>query len=72
MISAVSVGTNMEGNVRNSVVSGIIGLLIGVVITAGVWQATTTPWDLIGVLFAVALASFFSAFGAAYGESTEA
>jgi hypothetical protein len=62
----------MEGDVRNSVVSGFVGLVIGVVITAGVWRTTATPWDLSGVLFAVAIASFFSAFGAAYGESTRA
>jgi hypothetical protein len=61
----------MEGDLRNSVVSGFMGLVIGVVITFGVWQMTTTPWDLAGVLVAVGIASFFSAFGAGYGESTE-
>jgi hypothetical protein len=61
----------MGERVRNSVVSGFIGLVIGVAVTFGVWQTTATPWDLSGVLFAVALASFFSAFGAAYGAETE-
>lgn len=58
----------MDDHLRNSLVSAVFGVVIGVVITFGVWQMTRTPWDLAGVLVAVGLASFFSAFGAAYGS----
>jgi len=61
----------MDEHLRNSLVSSVFGVVIGVGITFGVWQMTTTPWDLTGVLVAVGLASFFSAFGAAYGAETE-
>lgn len=62
----------MNRRIRSSVVSGVISLVIGVGITYGAWRFTTPPrWDLIGVLFAVALASFFSGFGGAYGAEVE-
>jgi len=59
----------MDQHLRDSLVSAVFGVVLGVVITFGVWRSTTPPrWDLPGVLVAVGLASFFSAFGAAYGS----
>jgi hypothetical protein len=61
----------MEEELKESVVSGLISVVIGVGITYGVWQVTTTPWDIVGVLVAVSLSSFFSGFGSRFGAGID-
>lgn len=53
-------------SVQDSAISGVIALVIGAVMTAVVAQLIEPPWDLVGALMAVAVASFFSGFFGSY------
>lgn len=52
--------------------AGVISLVIGIVVTAGVAQLFETPWELVEVLLAVGLASLFSGFFSVYFADSEA
>ncbi|MFB6284642.1 MAG: hypothetical protein ABEK59_12065 [Halobacteria archaeon] len=49
-----------------SILSGIIALIIGSLITLGISQVNPTPWDLTGIMTAVATAAFFGGFFGRY------
>jgi hypothetical protein len=49
-------------SLEDSLISGVLALIIGVVFTALVAQAIEPPWSLVGSLIAVGVASFFSGF----------
>jgi uncharacterized protein YacL len=49
-----------------SVLSGVIGLIIAVIFTVIVAQIIEPPWDLMGAIVAVGIASFFSGFFGRY------
>lgn len=52
--------------VEDSALSGVIGLVIAVVMTTLVAQVIDPPWDLMGAIVAVGIASFFSGFFGRY------
>jgi len=52
--------------IQESVISGVVGLVVAVIMTVLVAQAITPPWDLVGALIAVGVASFFSGFFGRY------
>jgi len=56
----------MSSTVQGAGIAGVISLVIGIVVTAGVAQLFDTPWDLAEVLLAVGLASLFSGFFSVY------
>ena len=56
----------MSPTVQDAGIAGVISLVIGIVVTAGVAQLFDTPWDLAEVLLAVGLASLFSGFFSVY------
>ena len=56
----------MSPTVQNAGIAGVISLVIGIVVTAGVAQVFDTPWELVEVLLAVGLASLFSGFFSVY------
>lgn len=55
-----------DTTVQEAGVSGAISVIIGVVVTVFVAQVFETPWELIEVPLAVALASFFAGFFSLY------
>lgn len=58
-----------EHAIRDAVISGPIGLIIGVVITAIIAAMLPTPWTIGQVLLAVGTASFCAAGFSAYGAA---
>lgn len=60
----------MKEVVRESGISGLIGLTIGLSATFIAAQLWPTPWTLQQAFIAVGIASFMAAFGAAYGQQT--
>lgn len=62
----MAVSTNTA---RDVVISGFVGLVIGVVITLIVAAIIPTPWSLGQVLLAVGAASFGAAAGSGYGAA---
>jgi ABC-type antimicrobial peptide transport system permease subunit len=53
----------MDAYLKESFITGIVGLVIGVVIGYLATFVWPTPWNLTGGLIAVGVASFFAAFG---------
>lgn len=53
-------------------VSGLIGLVIGVIVTLIIAGLVSTPWSLGQVLLAVGSASFVAAAAGAYGATRRA
>lgn len=47
---------------QESLISGLIAVVIGIVVTVVVAQIIAPPWDLVGALIAVAVASFSAGF----------
>lgn len=58
-------------SIPQPLIGGILAALLGVIITWLVSQTWETPWSLIEVLIAVALASFFASAGTAYGMTID-
>lgn len=56
----------MSPTVQDAGIAGVISLVIGIVVTAGVAQLFDTPWDLAEVLLAVGVASLSSGFFSVY------
>lgn len=56
--------------IKESATAGVIGLIIGLVATYTATLLWPTPWTLSGAFIAVGCASFFAAFGGAYGAHT--
>jgi len=56
--------------VGRALVSGLVGLVIGLVVTSVVWLVTPKPWTLRSALTAVGIASFFAAFGGSMAALT--
>jgi uncharacterized protein YacL len=56
--------------VVHALISGVVGLVIGLVVTYVVWLLTPKPWTLRSALLAVGFASFFAAFGGSMAALT--
>lgn len=52
--------------IQESVISGVVGLIVGGIMTVLVAQAIMPPWNLVGALIAVGVASFSSGFFGRY------